>query len=103
MTSQLIGRNVKLIAVLVFAMLTGCAAWPVQEMSDARQALEAAEMVKADVYAKRDYTQAKTLLDQADDELAAGNYQKAREYAKQANVLARTARETAVSSQKTPQ
>lgn len=59
--------------------LTGCAIVPpVQEMSDARQAIRAAEEANAREHAPGNLHQAETLLDQATRSLDRGAYDEAR-------------------------
>ncbi|HSH28259.1 MAG TPA: hypothetical protein VK971_00005, partial [Thiohalobacter sp.] len=48
---SLSGRCIQVLSALVLLLLAGCAAAPVQEMSDARQALLAAEEAGAAEYA----------------------------------------------------
>lgn len=62
--------------------LAACGATvPVQEMSDARQALEAAQSVNADERAKPSFDEAASLLDDAEKKLRARQYEKARRQA----------------------
>lgn len=66
-------------AILVAASLYACAGAPVQEMSDARQALAAAEQAHADKVAPADVERARRLLEAAQSALDAGDYSTARE------------------------
>jgi predicted lipid-binding transport protein (Tim44 family) len=66
-------------AVLVAASLYACAGAPVQEMSDARQALAAAEQAHADRVAPSDVERARRLLEAAQAALDAGDFSTARE------------------------
>jgi predicted lipid-binding transport protein (Tim44 family) len=66
-------------AVLVAASLYACAGAPVQEMSDARQALAAAEQAHADRVAPADVERARRLLEAAQAALDAGDFSTARE------------------------
>jgi hypothetical protein len=85
---------------LVF--LSGCAAnYPVQEMSNARQTLQAAEAVNAQLYASAQYQEAQRLLDLATAKLDEGDYILARKYALSAKQLAIKARMEAISQQQT--
>ncbi|WP_246828299.1 DUF4398 domain-containing protein [Ectothiorhodospira sp. PHS-1] len=82
-----------LIAVYVTLLVTGCATMaPVQEMSDARQALRAAEEVGAPVRASETYGRSRSLLEQAESSLSAGEFQAARRQAREARALAIEAR-----------
>nr|WP_255721734.1 DUF4398 domain-containing protein [Ectothiorhodospira lacustris] len=65
---------------------------PVQEMSDARQALRAAEEVGAPVRVPETYERSRLLLEQAEGSLSAGEFQAARRKAKEAKALAIEAR-----------
>ncbi|MFZ0255569.1 MAG: DUF4398 domain-containing protein [Gammaproteobacteria bacterium] len=82
MISIIYDQYTRLWAVLLSAMLlilvSACAGIPLQEISDARQALSAAEEVKADEYAPIHYERAETLLGRAERAMAAGDYDKAR-------------------------
>ena len=67
---------------LALGALVGCAvAAPVQEMSNARQAIQAAREAKAEQYAPAVLDTAERLLKQATDELERGNYDSARQNA----------------------
>jgi hypothetical protein len=84
---------------LLLAALAGCAATaPVQEMSDARQALQAAEQVGAQEQALPSYLSAQRLLESAEALLNEGNYRSAREKANLARRHAVEAREQALGS-----
>ena len=83
----------KLYVVILLLLLTGCAVAPVQEMSDARQAIEAALEVGAGSLASAEMKRAEELLQQAEQALAEHNYRLAREQAE-------AAREQAVMAQK---
>lgn len=80
------------ILLLLVTMLAGCVSAPVQEMSDARQAIAAAETAGADSLSPRALEQAKKLLRQAETGLESGAYKDAQrdaELAKQAAIEAR--------------
>lgn len=64
-----------LIAVLV---ISACAGAPVQEMSNARQALEAARKAGAETRANNELRSAEELLQRAEQALIEGNYKQAR-------------------------
>ncbi len=67
----------------------GCASTPpIQEMSDARQAVQAAREVHAERYAPISLSEAERLLEEATRQLRAKNYRKAREKALAAKKMA---------------
>ncbi len=76
----------------LIGLLTACAGVPVQEMSDARQAVEAARQANAQTYAPEELQAAENLLQRAEEALTEGYYRQAREDAE-------AAREQAVSAQ----
>ena len=86
--------HMKRIALAILLLLgAGCAtAPPVQEMSDARQAVQAAREVHAERYAPISLGEAERLLEEATRELQAKNYRKARENALAAKKMALKAR-----------
>lgn len=95
-------RPLILLWPIVLMSLSGCAAtYPVQEMSNARQTLQAAEAVNAQVYASSQFQEAKRLLDLATSKLDEGDYILAREYALSAKQQAIKARMEAISQQQT--
>ncbi len=59
-------------------LLTACASAPVQEMSDARQAIQAAKAAGADVGADQNLSKAETFLQHAQQALEEGSYKSAR-------------------------
>ncbi|MBK1674360.1 hypothetical protein CKO35_13855 [Ectothiorhodospira shaposhnikovii] len=80
-------------AVYVTILFAGCATMaPVQEMSDARQALRAAEEVGAPERMPEIYERSRQLLEQAESSLSAGEFHTARRKAKEARELAIEAR-----------
>ena len=83
------------VAVLAAALVCGCAAAPVQEMSDARQALLAAEAAGAEYSAPQPYRRAGELLRQAETTLGRRAYPEARRLAIEARSEAIRARERA--------
>ena len=89
----------KSVLYFVAAMLIwGCASAPIQEMSDARQALQAARQVvdtSAPAVSQDAITRAGELLEAAETELRRGDYDQAREHAREAKMLAIEARERA--------
>jgi PBP1b-binding outer membrane lipoprotein LpoB len=83
-------------ASLLLMLLAGCATAPVQEMSDARQALLAAQQAGAPQSAPQVYARAKALMQSAEDQLGVGGYQTARNLAEQAKSVAQQARDQAL-------
>lgn len=75
------------------AVTSACASIPTQEMSDARQAVQAARDSGAEVYATQELNQAVELLNKAKGALAEDAYEQARSAAvgaKQAAIKARS-------------
>lgn len=85
------------LAILMLA-LAACATAPVQEMSDARQAIRSAEAVGAAQRSPESLTAAQQLLRNAQTYLETGAYDDARRYALDARVQAIKAREAALQS-----
>lgn len=71
-----------------WALLAGCAVAPVQEMSDARQAVEAATQSGGDRNAAQQMQEARAALAQAETALKKVQYKRARELAHQARAKA---------------
>lgn len=89
-------RPVKRFAVAALLILAvGCGSAPVQEMSEARQALDAARVAGAEKYAPESYDNARSLLKTAEQMLNERHFRKARENAAMARDEAIRARETA--------
>ena len=89
-------------ALLSGAVVSGCAGVPAQEMSNARQAVRAAERAGATTAAPEVLGEAKVLLKSAESHLRRGNYRTARDQAELARtraVEARSLAETAKASQ----
>jgi hypothetical protein len=86
---------VKLAAALLLSLLVACGSAPVQEMSEARQALEAARVAGAEQHAATSYAKAKALLKTAEELLNERHFRRARENAAMARDEAIQARETA--------
>jgi hypothetical protein len=84
-----------LIASLGAAQLAGCAGFPVQEMSNARQAVLAAKKAGAEQYAPEPMADAERLLKSAKASLNQGEYRAARDAAEQAREKAMEARRLA--------
>lgn len=76
--------------------LTGCAAAPIQEMSDARQSLQAAHDAGADKYASRNLRNAELTLEQAEKKLEDRAFKEARINAVAAKTEAMDAQEIAL-------
>ncbi|UCE89267.1 MAG: DUF4398 domain-containing protein [Pseudomonadota bacterium] len=90
-----------LTACVALLFIAGCAVNPpVQEMSNARQALQAAEDAQAQVYAPQPYAQAQRHLRKASNYLEAGDYMQARTHAQEAKVAATKARQQALSERR---
>jgi hypothetical protein len=68
----------KVFAVLVCSVLTACAGAPVQEMSNARQAIRAAHDAGAERVAPDQLTEAQAYMEQAEASLQSRNYREAR-------------------------
>ena len=80
------------VALIVGLAWAGCATSPpVQEMSDARQAIAAAEEARADDFAPRTLGEARRYLLQAEEQIRLGNYGPARGDAIRARTRATTA------------
>lgn len=85
------------IFTLSLLLLAGCSSLPVQEMSNARQALDAARQAEAGKHAPGLMLRAKSRLLDAEMALKKGEWKKARKSAIQARVDAIAARERVVS------
>lgn len=84
-----------LIAALILGAAIGCGSAPVQEMSEARQAIEAARVAGAEEFAQESYNRAQTHLRTAEEMLDSHHFQDARENAALARDEAISAREEA--------
>jgi hypothetical protein len=86
-------RVTSVVVTLVLGLASvGCATSPpVQEMSDARQAIAAAEEARADDFAPQTLGQARRYLLQAEEQIRLGNYGLARSDAIRARTQATTA------------
>lgn len=83
-------------SVVVLFWLIGCTTVPYQEMSDARQALESAQLAVGSMPGPRSKVRrAEALLDKARGHLGDRRYDRARRLAEQAKSLAIEARESA--------
>ena len=87
--------------LLIGVQISGCAGAPVQEMSNARQAVRAAQRAGADQYAPQILFEAERLLDQASGNLSRGEYRAARDQAEQARAKALEARRLAEEATRT--
>jgi len=84
----------------VSLLLAACAVLPpVQEMSDARQALDAARQARAATYAPQQLHSAEDSMELATSTLNQGNYEEARMAARVAKALAIKARDAALAAQ----
>ena len=87
--------------LLTCLLLSGCVlSPPVQEMSNARQTIQAARDAKALEYAPQYLREAESLMKSASDALDTGDYYNARELAIAAQQQAIKARQQAISRQK---
>lgn len=75
-------------ALLLLLLLAACSAAPVQEMSDARQAIQAAEMSGAAEHAPEQLNQARNLLARAQQNLKLRSFETARDEALEARARA---------------
>lgn len=91
-----------LLVFTISALLAGCAVVPAQEMSDARQAIQAAEAAAAEDHAPRALGLARALLEQAELELAVKDFSAARRSARASKSAAIQAREAADDASRSP-
>lgn len=87
------------LVTILFALSAGiaaCATAPVQEMSDARQAIDAARDAGAASTHEADLARAQALLEEAEEALREGLYRDARRHAIDAKVEATEARRKAL-------
>lgn len=97
---QPIHSRLTLLSVGILTLTAACTITPpVQELSNARQTLQAATEAKADTYSPGQMTEARQMLQQATGALETGDYNRAREYAVTAQRLAIKAHHQAVSQQ----
>jgi hypothetical protein len=90
-----IARPFLLAALFVAPLLAGCAGMPLQEMSDARQAIRAAERAGAEKHAPQLLAEARGLVESARQSMHAGDYREARDDAELARTKAMEARRIA--------
>lgn len=88
---------------VLFSFLAACASAPVQEMSDARQAVRAAQAAGAEEYAPRQLADAVRLIEAAQQDLKQHDYRSAEEAAVQARRSAIEALNTARAARPVPQ
>lgn len=88
-------HGLHLLALVMF-VVTGCVSAPVQEMSDARQAVEAAAAADAADRAPEAFIKATAHIQHAESALQHGDYDDAREHATWAKTHALEARERAL-------
>lgn len=81
------------------AALAACASAPVQEMSDARQAIRAARLAGGERYTPSTLGEAERLIAQASEQLSQGDYRQARNMALTAKQRAVWARKAALAVQ----
>ncbi|GMQ88763.1 MAG: hypothetical protein BMS9Abin09_0199 [Gammaproteobacteria bacterium] len=84
-----------LFIMLALVLGVACGSAPVQEMSEARQAIDAARVAGAEQHAAEQYSKAQTLLKDAEQLLNDRHFRKARLSAADARDEAVRARETA--------
>lgn len=85
---------------LLWLFFTGCALIPpVQEMSNARQTVQAAKEAGAEVHDFKRFTRAKQMLDEASQLIEQGDYAAARKLAIEARAIAIRARQQALLKQ----
>jgi Domain of unknown function (DUF4398) len=101
MADQLTQRIWPLLAILsVLTVLTGCASAPVQEMSNARQAIRAARDAGAEKTAPDAMREAQALLSNAEENIQKRMYRSARHSAVEARAKAAQALESAQAQKK---
>src|SRR3569833_3035000 len=86
----------RMLAIVMMSGLVACAGVPTQEMSNARQALQAARAANADTHAPKSFSEAEQRLSKAERELSAHYYARARKDAVIARSAAITARNIAL-------
>ncbi|HYM33928.1 MAG TPA: DUF4398 domain-containing protein [Steroidobacteraceae bacterium] len=85
MGTQSVRRATLISTLLSAALLCGCASAPVQEMSNARQALRAAQDAGAATKATATFTEAQIALNRAEGQLNKHLYRSARRSAEEAH------------------
>lgn len=84
-----------MVALMSVWTLAGCAGAPLQEMSDARQAVRSAERAGAERYAPEPLAEARRLVERARGSMQKGEYREARDDAELARAKAMEARRIA--------
>ena len=92
-------RTFRTFFILLALFLSACAGIPVQEMSDARQAVEAARSVGAATHAPAEMQLAEELLREAEQALTVRDYRTASERAKAAHAQAINAQKKSLDQQ----
>lgn len=93
----------KLCLLSLISSLLACAGIPAQQMSDARQAISAAELVLSLSSQENEVVrQAQVLLERAEYQLRLGNNDEAKDYALRAKRLAIEAREAVIGDRPNP-
>lgn len=87
---------IKSFFLVLVLLLAACTGMPVQEMSNARQAVEAARKAGADTRAPKDLESAEVLLKDAEKALEDGDYSLAKDNARAARDQAVTAQDKAL-------
>jgi hypothetical protein len=100
MRSRSMHRMATSAAIIGVAVLSGCASPPVQEMSDARQAIRAAQDAGAAATASTTFTEAQGALTRAETQLHKRYYRAARRSAEEAHTKALSALEQARGTKK---
>ena len=99
-TSFAVNMRVLLAGLFIVVALLACTSIPVQEMSDARQAINAARDEGVSIEASQDYVDALRLIKLAQQELEEGDYKQARINALNAKKKALEARQQAQETRK---
>lgn len=89
-------------AAVLGVATAGCTTAPIQAMSNARQAVQAAQRAGAPRYAPTLYAEAEHWLDDAEFALQAGDYDRARSSAAKAAAAARSAAAAAATEHPAP-
>lgn len=82
-------------ALMAILFIASCASPPTQEMSDARQAVQAARQAGAERFAQKSLESAQTELEEAERQLQSKKYRKAKKHAMMSKQKAVTARQVA--------
>lgn len=91
-----ITTSLRLLVITLMLLLAACAVAPVQEMSNARQAIEAARQAGAATHAPLELAAAERSLQQAEAALKTGDYRNARQHADAARTQAVAAQKKAL-------